>query len=62
MFSALKEAQDVIATNDPANLQSTEMKAYLFSGLISVLEYLKKGWDSHLSSLKSTFSDIFKFV
>lgn len=53
MLSTLKEAEDAVATNEPSGLQSAEMQAFLFSGLISVLECLKKGWDNHLSSLKT---------
>lgn len=34
MLSALKEAQDAIATNDLADLQSVEMQSFLFNSLI----------------------------
>lgn len=62
MISDLKEAQDAMATYDPIDLQLAEMHAFLFSGIISVLECLKKGWDSHLNSLKNIFANIFKFM
>lgn len=61
MFIALKESQDALGSKDLTDLRSAEMWSYLFSGLISMLECLKKGWDNHLKSLKNTFSDIFKF-
>lgn len=61
-LSALKDAQVALATSEPSDLKSTETQAYLFDGLIYILECLKKGWDSHLGSLKNTFADIFKFL
>lgn len=62
MLSTLKEARDVIATNDPAYLPLTEMQAFIFSDLISVLECLKKGWDNHLNTLKNIFANILMFM
>lgn len=62
MFSALKESQDAMVTNDPTDLQTTEMQTFLLSGHISVLECLKKGWDKDLNLLKNIFAYIFKFM
>lgn len=53
MFCALKKAQAAMVTNDLVDLQTAEMQTFLFSGHISVLECLKKGWDNDLNMLKN---------
>lgn len=61
-LNALNEAQDVMVVSDLADLPTVEMHTYLFSSHIFILENLKKSWDNNLSSLKTTFANVFKFV
>lgn len=62
MVSALKEAKDAMVLSDPMNLESTETQSYLVCGHITILESLKRVWDTNLSVLKRDFADVFKFV
>lgn len=54
-LNGLQDAQYAMTSKEPSDLRSAEMKSYLFNDLISILESLKKGWDSHLDSLKKHF-------
>lgn len=46
----------------PSKLKDVEIYAYVFSVVITVLDNLKSGWDTHLGFLKTVFVDIFKYV
>lgn len=62
MLSSLQDVDSAMKSKELIDLKSAEALAYLFSGLIIILECLKKGWDSHLNFLNNFYADIFKFL
>lgn len=60
--SSLIDDNDAQANNESPELKVVETQDYLLSGLINILEILKKDWDSHLNSLKNAYADIIKFL
>lgn len=62
LMCSMQDAKDDLNKSVPTNSQGLEMHAYLFSGMISILESLKKEWDNHLLPLRIIFADIFKFL
>lgn len=62
MLSGLEDAQAAMKSSEPSDLRSVEALAYLLSGVIIVMESLKKGWDSHLNSLRNSYANIFQFL
>lgn len=62
LINNMKDAKDALNKRVLTDRREEEMHAYLFSGMISILESFKKGWDNHLLNLKTIFVDIFKFL
>lgn len=59
---SMQDAKDALDSNVLIDRRGVEMLSYLFSGMINILESLKKAWDKHLPSLRIIFVDIFKFL
>lgn len=62
LMSSMHDAKDSLDKPIMVDRRGAKMHAYLFSGMISILESLKKAWDNYLLSLRIIFADIFKFL
>lgn len=62
ILSGLEDSQATINSSKPSDLRLVEALAYILSGLITIMESLKKSWHSHLNSFDNSYVDIFIFL
>lgn len=62
LMISIQDANDALNKSVLIDRRGEEMHAYLFSGMINILESLNKAWDNHLLSLRKNFANIFKFL
>lgn len=62
MLSKKVDCLKAMRQHVPSKIKDVEIHAYVFSALITGLDNLTSGCDTHLGFLKNIFVDSFKFL